>query len=95
VWLGAQDKVALVAARAIQVTAPTGQPASPKVIAKFDGPLPAPIAKGTKLGSASVTLSDGRVMEYPLEAGADVPRQGLVGRIFSLARHYLFGWISS
>jgi D-alanyl-D-alanine carboxypeptidase (penicillin-binding protein 5/6) len=34
-------------------------------------------------------------MEYPLEAGVDVPRQGFVGRVGSLARHYLVGWISS
>ena len=37
---------------------------------------------------------DGRVMEYPLQAGADVARQGMVSRVVSLVRHYLFGWIS-
>jgi len=95
VWLGAQDKVPLVVPRAVQLTTPTGQTANARVVAKFDGPLPAPIAKGTKLGTAAVTLPDGRVMEYPLEAGVDVPRQGIVGRIFSLARHYVVGWISS
>jgi D-alanyl-D-alanine carboxypeptidase (penicillin-binding protein 5/6) len=95
VWLGTQDKVPLVAPRAIQMTLPTGQAASPRVVARFDGPLPAPIAKGAKLGTAAVTLPDGRVMEYPLEAGVEVPRQGLVGRVFSLARHYLVGWMSS
>ncbi len=94
VWLGTQDKVALVSPRPIQMTLPTGQSASPRVVAKFDGPLPAPIAKGTKLGSASVTLPDGRTIEYPLEAGADVPRQGFAGRMVSLARHYLLGWLS-
>ena len=94
-WLGTQDKVPLVAPRSIQMTLPSGQAASPRVVAKFDGPLPAPIAKGTKLGVAAVTLPDGRVMEYPLEAGVDVPRQGFVGRVISLARHYLVGWISS
>ena len=95
VWLGTQDKVPLVTPRPVQMTLPTGQAANPRVVAKFDGPLPAPIAKGTKLGTAVVTLPDGRVMEYPLEAGADVPRQSFVGRIVSLARHYLVGWISS
>jgi len=95
VWLGTQDKVPLVTPRSVQMTLPTGQAASSRVVAKFDGPVPAPIAKGTKLGTAAVTLPDGRVMEYPLEAGADVPRQGFVGRIVSLARHYLVGWISS
>jgi len=43
---------------------------------------------------ATLTLPDGRTIEYPLEAGADVPRKGVVGRIFTLARHYLFGWLS-
>ena len=27
-------------------------------------------------------------------AGADVARQGMVSRVVSLVRHYLFGWIS-
>jgi D-alanyl-D-alanine carboxypeptidase (penicillin-binding protein 5/6) len=94
VWLGAQDTVPLVVSRSIQVTAATGQTANPRVTAKFDGPLPAPITKGTKVGTASVTLPDGRVIDYPLEAGADVPRKGLVGRVVSLAQHYLLGWLS-
>ncbi len=94
VWLGAQETVPLVVARSVQITSPTGQPPQPRLVARFDGPLPAPIVKGTKLGVAALTLPDGRVMEYPLEAGADVPRQGLVGRMTTLVRHYLFGWLS-
>jgi serine-type D-Ala-D-Ala carboxypeptidase (penicillin-binding protein 5/6) len=94
VWLGAQDKVPLVVARAVQITAPTGQTGTPRVIARFDGPRPAPIVKGTKLGTASLTLPDGKVVEYPLEAGADVPRMGVVGRLTALIHHYLFGWLS-
>ncbi len=94
VWLGTQDKVPLVVPRMVQVTAPTGQAVSPRVIAKYDGPLPAPIAKGTKLGVAAVTLPDGRVIEYPLEAGADVPRKGVLGRVTAMIGHYLFGWWS-
>jgi D-alanyl-D-alanine carboxypeptidase (penicillin-binding protein 5/6) len=94
VWLGAQDKVPLVIPRAVQITAPTGQTVQPRVVARFDGPLPAPIVKGSKLGTAAVTLPDGRVVEYPLQAGADVERQGVVGRVVSLVRHYVFGWLS-
>ncbi len=94
VWLGAQPTVPLVVARSVQITSPTGQAPQPRLVARFDGPLPAPIVKGTKLGTAALTLPDGRVMEYPLEAGADVPRQGVVGRVASLVRHYLFGWLS-
>lgn len=94
VWLGSQDTVPLVVPRAVQVTSPTGQTVTPRVVARFDGPVPAPIIKGTKIGTAAVTLPDGRVIEYPLEAGADVPRIGVFGRVTTMIRHYLFGWLS-
>lgn len=94
VWLGSQDKVPLVVAKPVQITAPSGQTVTPRVVARFDGPIPAPIVKGTKLGTAAVTLPDNRVIEYPLEAGADVPRMGVFGRVTAMMRHYLFGWLS-
>jgi D-alanyl-D-alanine carboxypeptidase (penicillin-binding protein 5/6) len=94
VWLGAQPKVPLVVSRAVQITAPTGQAVSPRVVARFEGPLPAPIVKGTRIGTAAVTLPDNRVIEYPLEAGADVARMGVFGRVTTMIQHYLFGWLS-
>jgi serine-type D-Ala-D-Ala carboxypeptidase (penicillin-binding protein 5/6) len=94
VWLGSLDKVPLVVPRPVQITAPAGQTVTPRVVARFDGPIAAPIAKGTKLGTAVVTLPDNRVVEYPLEAGADVPRMGVFGRVTTLLQHYLFGWLS-
>lgn len=94
VWLGVQDKVPLVVPRAVMVTTPAGQTVTPRVIARFDGPLAAPIAKGTKIGTALVTLPDGKALEYPLEAGADVARMGVVGRVTAMIQHYLFGWLS-
>lgn len=94
VWLGAQDKVPLVIPKAVQITMPTGQTASPRVVARFDGPISAPIVKGTKLGTAVVTLPDNRTVEYPLEAGADVARMGVFGRVATMIQHYMFGWLS-
>jgi D-alanyl-D-alanine carboxypeptidase (penicillin-binding protein 5/6) len=94
VWLGTQDKVPLVIPQVVQVTTQVGQTAQPRVVARFDGPLPAPIVKGAKLGTAAVTVPDGRIIEYPLEAGADVPRIGMIARMATLVRHYLFGWLS-
>ena len=95
VWLGAQAKVPLVVPRPVQITAPTGQAVTPRVVARFDGPLAAPIARGTKVGTAVVTLPDGREIDYPLETGADVARMGVVGRVAAMIQHYLFGWLSS
>jgi D-alanyl-D-alanine carboxypeptidase (penicillin-binding protein 5/6) len=94
VWLGAADKVPLVIPRAVAVTSPVGQPVQPRVVARFEGPIAAPIAKGAKLGSVALTMPDGRVMEHPLEAGADVPRLGAFGRVAALLKHYLFGWLT-
>ena len=94
VWLGSQDKGPLVVGKLVQITAPTGQTVTPRVVARFDGPIAAPITKGAKLGTAVVTLPDNRTVEYPLEAGADVERQGVFGRVTTMIRHYLFGWLS-
>ncbi len=94
VWLGVQEKVPLVVNHPVMVTTMVGQTVNPpKIVARFDGPIPAPIVKGARLGSATVTMSDGRIMEYPLFAGADVARAGLVGRVSTLIKHYL-GWTS-
>ena len=94
VWLGEQEKVPLIISRSVQVTSPARQATLPRVVARFEGPLAAPIVKGARLGSVAVTLPDNRVIEYPLEAGASVERQGVVSRVASLLRHYLFGWLS-
>lgn len=94
VWLGSQDKVPLVVGKPVQITAPAGQTVTPRVVARFDGPIAAPITKGAKLGTAVVTLPDNRTVEYRLEAGADVERQGVFGRVTTMIRHYLFGWLS-
>ena len=34
------------------------------------------------------------ILDELLEAGADVPRLGVFGRVTGMIRHYLFGWWS-
>ena len=94
VWLGAQEKVPLIIPHPVIVTTTVGQTAQPRIVARFDGPIAAPIAKGTAVGKAVVTMPDGRVIEYPLQAGADVARAGTFSRMATLFRHYLLGWAS-
>lgn len=94
VWLGEKEKVPLVIPQAVTVTSMTGQAAQPRIVARFDGPVAAPIAKGAKLGTAAVTMPDNRVVEYPLLAGEAVERAGVVSRVSTLIRHYLLGWAS-
>ena len=94
-WLGAQDKVPLVVSRSIQVTAPAGQTANPRVVAKFDGPLPAPIAKGTKVGTAvghaCRTAGRSTIRSRPAPT---CRARGWSAASSRLARHYLLGWLS-
>ena len=94
VWLGVQDKVPLVVPTAVQITTTAGQSAQPRAVAKFDGPIAAPVVKGAKVGTAVITMPDGRTVEYPLETGADVAKLGIVRRLMTTARHYLVGWLS-
>jgi D-alanyl-D-alanine carboxypeptidase (penicillin-binding protein 5/6) len=94
VWLGVQERVPLVIPTPVIVTSMAGQVSQPRIVARFDGPIAAPIAKGTPLGKAVVTMADGRTIEYPLQAGADIERAGVVSRVSTLIRHYLLGWAS-
>src|SRR5471030_1670371 len=94
VWLGAQEKVPLIIPHPVIVTTVVGQNAPPRIVARFDGPIAAPIAKGTPIGTAVVTMPDGRIIEYSLQAGAYVQRAGVFSRMSSLISHYFLGWVS-
>ncbi|MGE0423343.1 MAG: D-alanyl-D-alanine carboxypeptidase family protein [Reyranellaceae bacterium] len=95
VWLGDQRTVPLVTQRAIAATVPTGQDANVRVTVQYDGPIRAPIRKGDQIGKVLVSAAPGaRAVEYPLFAGADVPRLGAFGRAVGVIKHYLFGWMA-
>ena len=94
VWLGEAKKVPLVTTRTIAATVPAGQEGQVRVTVQYDGPVKAPIRRGDAIGKAIVTAAPGaRPVEYPLYAGADVPRLGAFGRAVGVLRHYLFGWV--
>lgn len=95
VWLGDQRTVPLVTQRAIAATVPVGQDANVRVTVQYDGPIRAPIRKGDQIGKVMVSAAPGaRAVEYPLYAGADVPRLGAFGRAVGVIKHYLFGWMA-
>ncbi len=95
VWLGDQRTVPLITQRAIAATVPVGQDANVRVTVQYDGPIRAPIRKGDQIGKVLVSAAPGaRAVEYPLYAGADVPRLGAFGRAVGVIKHYLFGWMA-
>jgi D-alanyl-D-alanine carboxypeptidase (penicillin-binding protein 5/6) len=82
VQMGGEDKVSLVAPRAIAVTYPAGAVGGePKLKIAYNGPLKAPIAKGQQVAQLLVTTPDGTVQRMPLVAGEAVEEAGFFGRL--------------
>jgi D-alanyl-D-alanine carboxypeptidase (penicillin-binding protein 5/6) len=95
VWLGTEDQVPLVIERDLALTVPRGTNGSFKVTIHYNGPIPAPIAKGTVLASLTVTSGDSKIAEVPLVAGASVEKLGFTGRVFARLKSILAGHSSA
>jgi D-alanyl-D-alanine carboxypeptidase (penicillin-binding protein 5/6) len=83
VQLGGDDRVQLVAPKAIAVTYPAGLAVGdPRLKIRYNGPLKAPIAKGQQIAELVVTLPDGTVQRTPLAAADAVDEAGFFGRFW-------------
>lgn len=91
VWLGDAPSVPLIAGQKLEVTLPRKVRRDMKVVAQFNGPVPAPVKKGAVIGQLVVSAPGMKPVELPLLAGADVERLGFLGRIQSALKHILWG----
>jgi len=91
VWLGAAKTVPLVVEDDLRVTMNRDERRNLKVSVVLDEPVPAPIAKGTKLGKVVMEAPGFSKREVPLVAGQDVERLGFIGRIGAAAMHLVSG----
>ncbi len=91
VWLGAAATVPLQAAADIKVTMPRRSRDQVKAVAIYDGPVPAPIAAGQRVGTLEVRLGDHKLGEAPLVAGAAVDRRNVFGRLLASVGYMLGG----
>lgn len=86
VWEGEAESVALGALSDTWVTVPRGKAQDVKPVAQYTQPLIAPLTKGTKVGTLSLSL-DGKVLQQePLYILADVPQAGFLGRVYDKVR---------
>ena len=83
VQLGGDDKVALVAPRAIAVTLPAGAAGNIRVRVVYNGPIKAPIAKGQHVADLVVSTPDTPPQTMPLVAAEAVGEAGFFGRIWN------------
>ena len=81
VWLGDAGRVGLTTAEGVRVLIPAGARDQVKVEAVYDSPLPAPIAKGDRVGRLIVTIPGMKDAETPLLAAQDVAEASFVGRM--------------
>ncbi len=83
VQLGDADKVSLVSPRDVAVTYPAGAVGGePRMRIAYQGPIAAPIAKGSRIATLIVTTPDGTVQRMPLVAGEAVEEAGFFGRFW-------------
>jgi D-alanyl-D-alanine carboxypeptidase (penicillin-binding protein 5/6) len=94
VWLGEADEVSLVTAKDAVVTLPRS--ARPDMVVKvhYEGPIPAPIEKGQRLGTLVVEAPGVATTEFPLLAGEPVEQLGVFGRLSAVLRHVVMGQIN-
>lgn len=93
VFGGASLHVPLVADRAIDLLTPKGDDARVAARVDYAGPISAPIAKGTRIGTLKVWRGETLTIETPLVAGADVPVGDLPRRAFDGAVELVSGWV--
>ncbi|MCQ4159139.1 D-alanyl-D-alanine carboxypeptidase [Roseomonas sp. GC11] len=81
VYLGEQATVPLVGGKDLVLTLPKQWRRNLQVKLRYNGPIPAPIAKGQEVGVLDISGQGVPPMQLPLYAGADVPKLGLIPRI--------------
>ena len=81
VWLGTQARLGLTTEGGVNVLIPAGAQDQVTVEAVYDSPIPAPIAKGDKVGQLIVTVPGAKDAVTPLIAQQDVPEAGFAGRM--------------
>jgi D-alanyl-D-alanine carboxypeptidase (penicillin-binding protein 5/6) len=93
VWLGTNAEIPLVVAQDVDVVMPRAAGRDIKMDMKYNGPLQAPVQKGAQVGTLRIEIPGQSVIEVPLQAGADVARQGFFARAKSRLSYLLTGTI--
>lgn len=91
VWFGAEDTVPLVLPRDLTVTLPRKSRRKLKVKVVYNGPIPAPVAKGTEVAKLVISGPGIETREVPLVTGTDVGRLGPFGRLGMAIRYLIWG----
>ncbi|WP_069299178.1 D-alanyl-D-alanine carboxypeptidase family protein [Neptunicoccus sediminis] len=81
VWLGAETTVGLEVADDISALIPYSSREEIKMSVTYEGPIQAPVAKGTELGVLNIEIPGLPSQSYPVYASSDVQYAGLMKRL--------------
>ncbi|MDD2869389.1 D-alanyl-D-alanine carboxypeptidase family protein [Neomegalonema sp.] len=81
VWIGERPSVSLVVENPLTLTAPVGAREQVQAEIVYQGPAPAPIRQGQRLGALRVSAPGIDPIEIPLVAGEDVARGGFAVKL--------------
>lgn len=90
VWKGTADQVDGGVLASPIITVPRSNK-EPSIVAQFNDPLEAPIARGDEIGLVKITLDGEVVIETPLRALNDVPESGFFARLWDAFLLWLSG----
>ncbi|MCR4379307.1 MAG: D-alanyl-D-alanine carboxypeptidase [Rhodospirillales bacterium] len=91
VWLGQKPTVPLLIEKDLTLTLPKKARFGMKVQANFDSPVPAPVSKGQRLGTLTISAPEMHTLEVPLLAGDEVQQLGLMGRLGAALNYIVWG----
>lgn len=93
VFGGAAGRVGLVAKSPVRALVPRGQSERMSARVVYQGPVPAPVTAGTRIGTLRVMRGDMLALEVPLFADVDVPLGSIVQRAMDAAWEYATGFV--
>lgn len=91
VWLGADDRLALVPSEDVVVTLTREARRDLQVRVTWDNPVAAPVNAGAPLGLLHITAPGVEPLKIPLVAGAAVDEASMFGRISSALGYLIWG----
>lgn len=91
VWFGEKQTVALTSARDVWITLPGNTPKDISFALEYQGPLQAPVAKGSAVAELVVRVPGQEEQRFELVAAEDVAKNSGFARIWALLRYYTLG----
>jgi len=91
VWLGKKNKVDTTVNEDIFLTIPKRKKKIVKVIAEYNGPIEAPIAKGDILGKLNIYVSDELFKQTDILSNETIKRTNIFSRLFNSLNFLVWG----